>query len=304
MEKIVPYLIVGLSQGSLYALVAIGIVVIYRASRVLNFAHGDMATAGAFIAFGLLALNLPWWLGFAIALLIGGLISVVFYFGVLIPAQRRESTHLGQIMLTLGFGLVIQGLIVRFGGTEPKRFNFPLTDIGTEALFSIGGMPITPFDLGALVVGVLGSLLFYLLVQKTPLGLAMRATSENLPAAQTLGIPTRRVLAFSWGMAAVLAVLAGFFMAKKFELDPVFMLEPFLKGFAAAILGGLNSLPGAIVGGLVLGLVENMAAYVSTLSDFLEPLAAFRQSLAFLLIILMLLVRPEGLLGKEFVERV
>ncbi len=296
MHIIFPYLIVGLAQGSLYALVAIGLVVIYRASRVLNFAHGDMATAGAFIAYGLLALKLPWWLSITLALLIGGLIAVVFYFGVLVPAQRREATPLGQIMLTLGFGLVIQGLIVRFGFTEPKDFPFPLSDIGTKALFSVGGMPITPLDTGALVVGVLGSLLCYLLVQKTPLGLAMRATSENLPAAQTLGIPTRRVLAFSWGMAALLAVLAGFFMAKKFELDPVFMLEPFLKGFAAAILGGLNSLPGAIVGGLGLGLIENIAAFVG--------LMHFKQSIAFLLIIIMLLVRPEGLLGKEFVERV
>jgi branched-chain amino acid transport system permease protein len=296
MEKIIPYLIVGLAQGSLYALVAIGLVVIYRASRVLNFAHGDMATAGAFIAFGLVALKMPWWLGLGLALILGAAISVIFYFGVLIPAQRRESTHLGQIMLTLGFGLMIQGLIVRFGFTEPKAFPFPLSDMGNQALFTLSSMPITPLDVGALTVGVLGSLLFYLLVQKTPLGLAMRATSENLPAAQTLGIPTRRVLAFSWGMAALLAVLAGFFMAKKFLIDPVFMLEPFLKGFAAAILGGLNSLPGAIVGGLSLGLIENIAAFIG--------LMHFKQSIAFLLIIIMLLVRPEGLLGKEFVERV
>lgn len=296
MEQFIPYLIVGLSQGSLYALVAIGLVVIYRASRVLNFAHGEMAAVGTYIAFGLMALKLPWWLAFVIALLLGGFLAVFFYFGILVPAQRRETTPLGQIMLTLGFGLILQGLIIRFGFVDPRSFAFPLEDTQATALFSFGGMPITPYDVGALVVGVLGSLLFYLLVQKTAVGLAIRATSENLPAAQTLGIPTRQVLALSWGMASLLAVLAGLFMAKKFHIDPVFMFEPFLKGFAAAILGGLNSLPGAIVGGLILGIVENMAAFIG--------LTAFKQSLAFLLIIMMLLFRPEGLLGKEFVERV
>jgi branched-chain amino acid transport system permease protein len=147
-----------------------------------------------------------------------------------------------------------------------------------------------------MLVGLLGSLLLYLLVQRTRLGLAMRATSENLPAAQTLGIPTRRVLALSWGLAAVLGVLAGIFLAPALLLDPFFMLEPFLKGFAAAVLGGLNSLPGAIVGGLLLGLAESLAGNYITV--------AFKNTLAFLVIIVILLLRPEGLLGTEFKERV
>jgi len=124
----------------------------------------------------------------------------------------------------------------------------------------------------------------------------MRATSENLAAAQTMGIPTRSILALSWGLAAILGVIAGLFLAPALLLDPFFMLEPFLKGFAAAILGGLNSLPGAIVGGLILGVSESLAGgYISI---------AFKNTFAFLIIILVLLVRPEGLLGTEFKERV
>jgi branched-chain amino acid transport system permease protein len=134
------------------------------------------------------------------------------------------------------------------------------------------------------------------LVQKTRLGLAMRATSENLPAAQTLGIPTRRVLSLSWGLAALLGVLAGLFLAPALLLDPFFMLEPFMKGFAAAILGGMNSLPGAIVGGLILGVAESLAGGYLTV--------AFKNTLAFVVIIGVLLIRPEGLLGEEFIERV
>jgi branched-chain amino acid transport system permease protein len=124
----------------------------------------------------------------------------------------------------------------------------------------------------------------------------MRATSENLPAAQTLGIPTRPILALSWGLAAFLGVLAGLFLAATLLIDPFFMGEAFLKGFAAAVLGGLNSIPGAIVGGLILGVVESLfGGFVSV---------AFKSTVAFLIIIIVLLVRPEGLLGKEFIERV
>jgi branched-chain amino acid transport system permease protein len=189
--------------------------------------------------------------------------------------------------------LILQGLTAYFGGTDIQSFPFPLSD---AKVYRIGGVVISQLSLGTLVLGLLVCLAFYLLVQKTRLGLAMRATSENLPAAQTMGIPTRRILAFSWGVAAILGVLAGLFLAPALLLDPFFMLEPFLKGFAAAILGGLNSLPGAIVGGLILGVAESLAGgYVSI---------AFKNTFAFLIIILVLLVRPEGLLGKEFKERI
>ncbi|MFH1090567.1 MAG: branched-chain amino acid ABC transporter permease [Pseudomonadota bacterium] len=293
MERFLQYVISGLSQGGLYALVALGVVLVYRANRVLNFAHGDVTTAGAFAAFFLLSLNTPWWLAFLAALIFGALISMAFYFGVLLPAQRREATPLGQIILTLGLGLILQGLILKFGTTIPQTFPFPLSD---TKVIKIGEVVISHLSLGALLFGLFGSLLFYFLVQKTKLGLAMRATSENLPAAQTLGIPTRRVLAVSWGLAAILGVLAGLFLASALLLDPFFMLEPFLKGFAAAILGGLNSLPGAIVGGLLLGVAEALAGgFISV---------AFKNTLAFLIIIVVLLLRPEGLLGTEFIERV
>ena len=115
-------------------------------------------------------------------------------------------------------------------------------------------------SLGTLIVGIWVQYLLYLLIQKTRLGLAMKATSENLPAAQTLGIPTRTILATSWGLAALLGVLAGLFLAPALILDPFFMLEPFLKGFAGAILGGMNSLPGAIIGGLLIGIIGIFAA--------------------------------------------
>jgi branched-chain amino acid transport system permease protein len=211
----------------------------------------------------------------------------------LVPAQRREATQLGQITLTLGLGLILQGLVAYFGGTVPQAFPFPLSDI---KIYHLGEVVVSQLSLGTFFIGLFACLLFYLLVQKTRIGLAMRATSENLPAAQTMGIPTRKVLAFSWGLAALLGVIAGLFLAPALLLDTFFMLDPFLKGFAAAILGGLNSLPGAIVGGLILGVAESLAGGFISI--------AFKNTLAFVIIILVLLFRPEGLLGKEFKERV
>jgi len=293
MTKLFQYFVSGLATGSIYALVALGLALIYRSTRILNFAHGDIATAGTFFAFAFLGLNLHWGAAFILALVFGFALAMTFYFTVLIPAQRREATQLGQIILTLGLGLILQGLISYFGGTEPQSFPFPLSD---TKIYRFGGVVISQLSLGTFSIGLLASLLFYLLVQKTRLGLAMRATSENLPAAQTMGIPTRGILALSWGLAALLGVMAGLFLAPALLLDPFFMLEPFLKGFAAAILGGLNSLPGAIVGGLILGVAESLAGGFLTI--------AFKNTLAFLIIILVLLVRPEGLLGTEFKERV
>jgi branched-chain amino acid transport system permease protein len=293
MTQFLQYLLSGLSTGSIYALVALGLALIYRSTRILNFAHGDITTAGTFFAFMLIGFQLPFAVTFLLALLFGAGLAMAFYFCVLIPAQRREANQLSQITLTLGLGLILQGLVAYFGGTEPQSFPFPLSDTTT---YSFGTFIISQLSLGTIGVGLLVCVLLYLLVQKTRLGLAMRGTSENLPAAQTMGIPTRQILALSWGLAALLGVLAGIFLAPTFLLDPFFMLEPFLKGFAAAILGGLNSLPGAVVGGLILGVSESLAGgFISV---------AFKNTLAFLIIILVLLLRPEGLLGKEFKERI
>ena len=293
MARFLQYVLSGLSAGSLYALVALGLVLIYRSTRVLNFAHADMATVGTFIAFSVVTAGMPFWLALSLAVVAGAVVAVVFYFGALVPAQRKGASHLGQVILTLGLALILQGLTVWRWGAEPDRFPFPLSD---TKVWQVGPVFVSELALGTLAAAAVASLALYLVTQKTRLGLAMRATSENLQAAQTLGIPTRGVLAFAWGAAAALAVVAGVFLAPVLMLDPFFMLDAMFKGLAAAVLGGLNSLPGAVLGGLLLGVAESLGgAYVS-----LE----FKTSLAFILIVVVLLARPEGLLGKEFQERV
>jgi branched-chain amino acid transport system permease protein len=293
MDKLLQYSFTGLSAGALYALVALGIVLIYRSTRVLNFAHGDIATIATFVAFSLLSRSYSFGVALAGSLLAGALIGVVFYFGVLVPAQRQGANVLGMVILTLGLALIIQGVVVYVWGAEPASLPFPISATKT---YQVGPVVVSQLSLATLAAGVVGSVLLYLLVQKTRLGLAMRATSENVMAAQTLGIPTRLVLGVSWAAASALGVVAGVFLAPALLLDPFFMLDPFLKGFAAAVLGGLNSLPGAVVGALLLGVAESLTGAYLTI--------AFKNTLAFVIIIVVLLVRPEGLLGKELKERV
>ena len=293
MDRFLQYVLAGLSGGSLYALVALGLVLIYKSTRVLNFAHGDIATLGTFVAFSVVSAGLPLSLGLPLAIVAGALVATVFYFGALVPAQRKGATVLGSVILTFGLSLILQGFTVWGWGAEPDRLPFPLSD---TKVWKLGPIFVSELAVGTLAAAAAASLLLFLLTQRTRLGLAMRATSENLAAAQTLGIPTRAVLAFSWGAAAALAVIAGVFLAPALLLDPFFMLDPLFKGFAAAVLGGMNSLPGAVLGGLILGVAESLTGgYVAI---------EFKTTMAFVLIVGVLLVRPEGLLGREFQERV
>lgn len=293
MIRLAQYTLAGLSAGSLYALVALGLVLIYRSTRVLNFAHGDVATVATFVAFSLLSRQYSFGVALGASLAVGAAIGLAFYFGVLVPAQRQGANLLGMVILTLGLALIVQGVVVYLWGAEPVSLPFPISDTKT---YAVGPLIVSQLSLATMAAGVVGSALLYLLVQKTRLGLAMRATSENVMAAQTLGIPTRLVLGVAWAVACALGVIAGVFLAPALLLDPFFMLDPFLKGFAAAVLGGLNSLPGAVLGALLLGIAESLTGAYLTI--------AFKNTLAFVIIIVVLLVRPEGLLGKELKERV
>ncbi|MBI4276833.1 MAG: branched-chain amino acid ABC transporter permease, partial [Armatimonadetes bacterium] len=251
MERALQYTIGGLATGSLYALVALGIVLLYRTSRVLNFAHGDLATVAAFTAFSLItAHRVPFALAAPIGLAATAAAGAAFYLLVLRPA--RESSLLGQIVITLGFALLLSGVVVRAWGTDTRVFPFPLSD---TRVYRLGAVVISQVSVGALAAGMALMAALYLLVQRTQVGLAMRAVSQDLGAARALGIPARRIFAMTWALAAALGGAAGILLAPITLLDPFMMLDPFLKGFAAAVLGGMDSMPGAVAGGLILGVV-------------------------------------------------
>lgn len=291
MTQLAQYVVSGLATGSLYALVGLGVVLLYRSSRVLNFAHGDIATLGAFAAFLLMARTVPFAAAVPAGLAAVAALGAAFYFLVLRPA--KEATLLGKIVLTLGLALMVSGAIQVVWGTDTQVFPFPLSD---TRVYRLGQIVVSEMMLGTISAGIVLMLGLYALVQKTKVGLAMRAVAQNPDAAQALGIPARRIHALTWGLASALGGAAGVLLAPVVYLDPFMMLDPFLKGFAAAVMGGMDSLPGAVLGGFLLGITESVfAGYVSF---------KFKTTLAFVIIIVVLLVRPEGLLGREYHRRV
>jgi branched-chain amino acid transport system permease protein len=281
----------GLATGSLYALVALGIVLLYRTSRILNFAHGDLATFATFIAFTLLARGAPFAAAVGLSLATAAALGAGFYLAAIRPV--KEGTLLGQIVMTLGLALVLSGTMQVLWGADTQVFPFPLSE---TRVYRLGGVVISEVSVGTIAAGVVLMAVLYGLVQRTGVGLAMRAVAQHPAAARALGIPARRLYAATWALASALGGAAGILLAPVVYLDPFMMLDPFLKGFAAAVLGGMDSLPGAVLGGILLGVAEALFAGFVSLK--------FKTTLAFVIIILVLLVRPEGLLGREYHRRV
>ena len=281
-------IISGLSTGCLYALTALGLVLIFKTTDVVNFAQGEMAMFSTFIAFALLmTVGLPFWGAFAGALLAAALLGVTLERVFIRPLQK--SSHLHVLIMTIGLMMVLNGVAGWIWGFEPN--NFPTALSGDP--IHLGELVITLPDIMNLVVTCIIMAIFYLVFKYSLVGIAMRAVAENRLAARLMGVKVNRILSFTWAVGAILAGVAGILIAPITFLDLNMMSEVLIKAFTAAVLGGFNSLPGAVVGGLLLGVLENLVAgYIST-----ELKSAF----AFALIVAVLCIRPMGLFGT--VER-
>jgi branched-chain amino acid transport system permease protein len=288
-----PQLIVsGLATGSLYALLALGLVIIYKTSNVLNFAHGEMAMVNTFIAFTLLeTLHIPYFEAFLLAIIGSFLFGALMEIVLLRPA--RNPTPLGLIIITLGAQQVLYGTAGWIWGYDTKIFPSPLSDIKVHRL---GRVVLSEANLWILTASIvlMVALLFFFRYAK--LGIAMRAISQNVTTARLMGIRAPWVLSLTWAFASALGAVAGMLVAPITFLDPNMMLNPLLKAFAAATLGGMNSLAGAVVGGGSLGILENLVG------GYLMP--ELKDSVAFFVIVLVLCLRPSGLLGRHYRRRV
>ena len=284
-------LVSGATVGSVYALVALGLVLLYRTTRILNFAHGDIGVLGTFLAYVLLTqLDLPFGVSFALALAAAALIGALLYLVVVRPA--KTETDLGLIILTLGLALALGGFDALVFGTDNKV----VPTLVPDRVVRVAGAGLSVASLVTASLGVVLMLALWALLSYTRLGIAMRALAQRPDVAEALGLPVRTVLLATWGAAAVLATAAALLFAPTTLLNPSMMLDPLSKGFVAVVIGGMNSLPGAVLGGYVLGVLELVVGvYVS-----LE----FKASFAFLVVILVLLLRPHGLLGRPDVKRV
>ena len=282
----------GLAQGAIFASLALALVLIYRATDVLNFAQGEMATFTTFIAWSLMN-HMSYWPAFALALVIAFVFGAAIERVIIRPVEHRPEIVI--VIVTIGLLIALNGLSGWIWNPEIKAFDTPFSQGTTE----IGGVVISYQDLGVLGVSLATVLLLWAFFRFTTLGLVMRAVANSQDASRLLGVRVGWMLALGWGLAAVLGAVAGMMAAPTLFLDPNLMLVVLIYSFAAAVLGGIDSPVGAVVGGLILGVLINI---LGTYVDFIGGELRLPAALAVLLITL--LIRPQGLFGHKVVRRV
>lgn len=291
MNILGPVLILGAITGLVYALSGAGLVVIYRSSRVINFAHGDVAAIGLYAAYALSQAGFPYWLvavctlfvSTVAGLTVGGFLSLRI-------ASKWSVVEVG--MATIAVSFIIEGVETQL--TNGATLAFPVLSNSTVLNFWQVGITVT--DVVTIIVSLIAFGCLGIWFRFSKIGMAMRAVSENPEAARWFGVPARRLRLISWGLAGALAGLAGLFIAPLYALSPTSLGTVVLFGFAAVVTGGFESITGALIAGLALGIITNLtAAYVSVL--LITPVM-------FLVMLLTLLVRPNGILGHRPVVRV
>lgn len=279
-------IISGITNGSLYALVAIGLVMIYRASGVVNFAQGEFLMVGAY--FGLLffgTLALPYPVAVLLALAATAAVGVAIERLTIAPLIRKKASLVSIIIMTVGVSIVLKASVRLVGGTHTRTL--PRLELFSGDPIQVGQFLVAPYNLYLLAVSVALMVALYVFFQFTKQGKAMRGLSQNQTAAVLMGIRVRGVFRATWAIGAALAAVSGILVAPLISITPDMGSWLLIKAFAAAVLGGMGSLPGAVLGGVFLGVAEVVAgAFVST---------AWMNIIAFLVIFVVLLVRPEGL---------
>jgi branched-chain amino acid transport system permease protein len=280
----------GLATGAIYASLALAVVMIYQAIDHFNFAQGEMAMFSTFIAWQLIAWGAPYWLAFVICLIVSFIGGMLIERIVFAPIHNAPvlSHIVVFIALTLIFnafaGFIWEFTIKQFPSPFPSELPFETTLIG-------------PHELGVVGITLVMLVLIYVFFRFTPVGLAMRAAAANPVSAALVGISVKKMLALGWGLAATVGAVAGMMIAPKVYLEPNMMLGVLLYGFAGAVVGGLTSPAGAVVGGFLMGVLENLAGTYIIGSDL-------KLTFALVVIVAVLLFKPAGLFGRVVVQRV
>jgi branched-chain amino acid transport system permease protein len=282
----VPQLINGLTQGSIYALVAIGFVIIFGTMNLVTFAHGEVYMAGAFAGyFALTVWHLPWYIALALGMVVGWVLGYLIEKVAFRPL--RSAGHMPPLLITIGLSIILRDLANILFGAE----NRPVPSI-YEQTFEVAGTQVSVLQV--LLLGIAVSLIVVLrmLIYGTKIGRAMRATAQDHEAAYAMGVNVNRVFSISFSLASCLGGAAGVMVGMYYNAVYSTMgSSAGLKGFAACIFGGLTSIPGAILGGLIIGVIENLTVqYLAS---------GYRDIVAFLVLVLVLVLRPQGLLGRR-----
>jgi len=290
--EVLQLLVSGLANGCVYGLVARGFVLIYKATEAVNFAQGDFMMLGAFVTLGLVNpeyMGIPFWLALPLVFLIMGALGYLLDAAVLRVVFGQSQTAI--IILTIALGFVIRFAVGVIWGHEPQSLISPLS-LGD---FRVMGVSLRTVDLAVIIVTVILTMLLWQFFQRTKIGLAMQGSSQNQMAAYYMGIPVKRVQSMVWALAGVVAAVAGILYASKGALDPSAGFIG-IKAFAAAVIGGFGSLPGALLGGLIVGVIEPFAA------RYLP--AGYSQIAPYALLILVLVFRPHGLFAQVRTKKV
>ena len=282
----------GIAQGCIYGLIALGFVLIYKATETVSFAQGDLMMLGAFAGLaGMTMLGFPFWLAVISAIGAMALLGLVTERLVIRPILGQPAFSI--VMLTIGLGYVGRGLITMIPGIGTETHTLPVPY--KDQAWTLGGLVVSMEQTAVIVVTAVLCAALYALFKYSKLGLAMQASSQNQLAAYYMGIPVKRLNGLVWALAAAVAAIAGLLLA---PITFVHANMGFigLKAFPAAVVGGFGSLPGAIVGGLVIGIVES-------LSGFYLP-EGFKDIAAYIVVLLMLMVKPNGLFGEKLRKKV
>ncbi len=291
MIDLIQMVVNGIAVGSSYALMGLAMVIIYKTSEVPNFAQGEMALISSFFAMMLLtsfnmSVYLSFFLTFVFAVILGGFLE----FAIL--RRAKEPNVLGLIVITIGIEMVLLGFVSWKFGAEQKTMPFP---IGPYDSFIIGDIFISKLEVLTLVAVLLLMSVLYLFFRYSKLGLAMKATQQNSVAAQIVGIRTNRILMMTWGISSFVGAVAGLLISPTI-MHPFMMWDPMLKGFAAAVMGGMTSLPGVVIAAYMLGIIENLfGGYISI---------EFKTVVAFVIIVAVLCIRPSGIFARHYVKKV
>ena len=285
-------LVNGLILGSVYALLALGYTMVYGIIKLINFAHGDIYMMGAFMGYFLInSLHLNFFLALILAMIGTAALGVLVEFLAYRPL--RNSTRIAALITAIGVSFFLEYVMVYFVGANTRSF----PQVIETVRYSFGPISLTNIQLMILAVSLILMVLLQVIVQKTKMGKAMRAVSVNSDAAQLMGINVNRTISFTFALGSALAGAAGVFIALYYNsLEPLMGMTPGLKSFVAAVLGGIGIIPGAALGGFVIGLLETFATAFG-MSDF-------RDAIVYGILILILLVRPAGILGKNVKEKV
>ena len=291
--EFLSYLISGISLGSVYAIIALGYTMVYGIAKMLNFAHGDVIMVGGYISLlSMTSLGLPWWLAVILAMVVCTVLGVVIE--GLAYKSLRSAPSLAVLITAIGVSYFLQNAALLLWGASPKAYT-PII-AGSVKLFE-GQLSISYVSMLTVFMCIVIMIALTLFTGKTRMGKAMRACSEDKAAAQLMGINVNRTISMTFAIGSALAAIAGVLLCSSYtSLMPTTGSMPGIKAFTAAVFGGIGSIPGALLGGVLLGIIESLAkAYIST---------QLANSIVFAVLIITLLVRPAGLLGKYVPEKV